>query len=285
MAPDSTYQRTAEFINGAILGRRAVSPAAAEALTWAYKGSGTYAVPRSYRALIINEAAERSKLFGRVNRVSAGHIRGGIPLPTGKEAQWNPSPLTCHTFIPEASGRRETDDDAAIEAITEILAHDIDEAILLGSGVNMPRGMVRTPEIRTLTPKGALEPAHLERLVEMLPKKYQPNAKWLISDRRFVTLTIEGRKSRSLLIEYAGPGRPMLMGSPCLVVGGLPDDSIFYGDLSRYTWAECEEAAVAVASSSSLTGSGEMFEVTWTENVDGFLAMPDAFVRAVGFLG
>ncbi|MFH0911722.1 MAG: phage major capsid protein [Planctomycetota bacterium] len=287
---------------------------AAKALAESTDSLGGYLVPSGFRDEVVKRLPQDAELAPYVRAVPVVSDTGSLPsLATDIAVTWRSAASSENTAFGETTPAlgsvawslkradaftkmsRELVADsgpAVVEFITglfrEAIASERDRVIAVGDGSSEPYGIYSTAGIGSVAVGGSLTFAKLVEIEQSLARKYRTHARWILSGanlRRAYSLADE--QSRPIFIRdvVAGVPEARILGYPVSQEDHLPDDVVFFGDLSYYLWFDRGEMGIE---STNVGGDAFANHQTWIkvwERADGKVALAEAFVKGTGITG
>lgn len=282
------------------------------------------AIPQVMLPLIRTKVEEASKLIGKVNlvRVSGtgrARIIGAIPEAVWTEmcANLNELALTFYDdevdgykvggFIPVCNAILEDNDidlaSVIIDAIGKAIGKALDKAIVYGTGVKMPVGIVtRLAEnaqpagysatarpwvdlstTHVITGQGSTGIALFKELVTetgVVDNDYTAGGLvWLMNAKTHNKLKVQSMDKNSNALIVAGMDNTMpLVGGEIIELSFIPDDNVVFGYMDAYLLAE--RAGTQLSQSEHVRFTADQTVFKGTARYDGHPAIAEAFAVA-----
>jgi len=293
-----------EFCRAALFGGgRSEIPTVQKALAEGTESAGGYLVPDEYRAELIKRLPELSELYAPVRKIPVASDAGRMPnLATDISVSWaEAESATFHETDPafgilqwaiyRANAMTKCSRELAFDSapkiaqvvsdlMVEAMAAEVDKVIAVGDGTTQPEGIVSAASVVSVS-VGTLSFAKLIEVEFTLAKKYRKKSRWVMNNtnvRRTQSL-VDSNGMPVFRRDPASPSGATILGYPVAQQDDLPDDTVFFGDLSYYLWFDREQVGLE-----STTVGGDAFAKhqlwlkTWMR-VDGKLALAEAFVK------
>ena len=298
-----------EFLRAALFGVNPTSEAVRKALGESSDPAGGYLVPDEYRGELIKRLPGLSELFPYARKLPVASDSGRMPrLATDITLSWDEAESAAFEETEPSFGSlswnihranamtkvsRELMTDSApkiadviTDLFVEAMAQECDKMIAVGDGSTQPEGLFSAASVVSVS-VGTMSFVKLVEVKFTLAKKYRRRARWVMNNTnvRRVQSLVDNNNQPLFRRDLSAGAPPTLLGYPVGQQDDLPDDTVFFGDLSYYLWFDREQVGL-----DSTTVGGEAFAKhqlwlkTWMR-VDGKLALPEAFVKGDNISG
>jgi HK97 family phage major capsid protein len=302
--------RAAAFLRAAILHSEPADGLTRKALSEGSDGAGGYLVPVEFRGELLRRLPELSELYPHVRTVPVITDSGDYPKlstdvtitwgraendeidetdPVFDHLTWTVRNMSAITYMSRelASDSNPGIVQTVIDLFSEAVAAERDKMIAIGNGSTQPAGIYSASGLTGVTVDGTLSYAKLVEIKYALARRYHRNARWVLSSTNLQRITglVDDNDQPIMRDALVAGETPIILGKPFSVQDDLPDDAIWFGDLSQYLWFDRQRMIIESTSTGGDTFRKHQVAIKVVERCDGKLALSEAFVKGTGITG
>ncbi len=276
-----------------------------KALSEGDAASGGYLVPTEFRAELVEDIKDLPVMRNLVTvipmssdslelptlasdvKTSWGSENTAISTTTARFGTLTFTPFRLNTMMYTS---RELVSDSAIAVvplITRLFSQAIgraeDTAIIAGSGSGQPSGIFKSGltygGFSNLSGTDATLATKIKKLPFKLGTAYRPNARWVMNSAAIAHVSALKDSQNNFLfkegIEGISPAK--LAGYPVVEQNDMAEETLLFGDLSYYYFADREQLSVETTTQGAGTFEKHQVAIKVVERVDGKVAVSNAF--------
>ncbi|MHA1305398.1 MAG: phage major capsid protein [Candidatus Heimdallarchaeaceae archaeon] len=274
---------------------------ALKALSEGVAADGGYLFPDEFRAELIRDLAEPTRMRGLVRVIPMKRDIMQIPKlmsrPTLRwtsenaaksttTADFTQKTLTAYKIAAILYASEELVEDCdtfdvvqlIIGLFSEAIAEEEDKVITAGTGTGQPTGLTNCT-ITNVNCAGNLDFDDIINLIYSLPSKYRRNAKFLVNNVNIQELRkIKDSNNRYIWMDSVAPGQPAtIYGYPVLENNWLPEAEIYFGDYKLGYWlGDRKKMTVKVSDIAGEAWSKDQIGIRVVERIAGNCVLENA---------
>ena len=125
-----------------------------------------------------------------------------------------------------------------VENVSKAMVYAIENAIINGTGVGQPKGILTETATATIEVKGDIKFNHLTEAEGVLPEQYETGAKWIMNKKTFAKVQgmvdLQGQPIARVNFGLNGKLERLINGREVVVAPYVADDKMIMFDLSDY---------------------------------------------------